>query len=1307
MRWANLLQFVSRLIFSYLLSTPLFGFAQESRIFTNLSAATGLSSNSITAIVQDQEGFIWIGTKSGINRYDGQDYLHFHVGNSSLPSNDITALLVDKSGNLWVGLLAGGLMKYDASSKNFVRSDEHHVPENATVHSIYEKDSVEIWVLSEEGIYPPKDLAIDLTSVTMGGSLEFIHMTFWQDHYWIGGNYGNLFKLDSNGIRKEYVLTRNGSRAVNMIWSMLPISDTEMMVGTQNNGLLIFNSETGQFSTTSIDAVIIRTLLKDKKGHIWIGTDGNGIYEMDTNGKVTNYTHIYGNENSIVSNALTCIYQDKSGNIWLGTAWDGISVIDHQTENFRYYYSDFIGEKSAGVLSIYRDEERLWLGSDGDGIHTDPALDWAPLTMNLGDNTYPQFIKEMDDGYNWIGTFKKGLFRCNPLTGEFYHYEHNPSDPLSISHNDVRDIESLGNKRYLVASWGGGLSILDLETEEFSQLAPGGNIELPKNAVTLAPDHNGDILVGTFGEGIYRYSPDSDQLSPILPGQLKNCMSILSTSSTTWLGTWGNGLYQISPEYDALTQVIHEDLSANTTILSILPDDSTGVFVSTRVGLYHVQENMITERLMGLNGQYHINSAHKDYQGIYYFGNTKGAISFDEFPADHQKDAGIRLLNVKLFNEPLDHPVSQSEKLSLRHDQNVLTFEYAALTYPRSAEETYQVKVWPLNSDWIDMGSQRSITLANLSPGDYSLFVKTSTSEKLAAIDFTILKPWWSTWWAFVSYILAFLLLLYLFRRYSVRLEKLKGKLSLEQLNREKEIEIGKIKQKFFINISHEIRTPLTLIMGEIERLITKTSGNQVLAGSISHIRSNSNYILQLINELLDYGKMESEDIKLHVAKGNIVKFVKEIFLAFQNLAETRQINYSFTSDDDTIEAWYDRDQLEKVLFNLLSNAFKYTNAGGTINVQLYQDDKAIRIEVSDNGRGITKEQLPNVFKRFYQSDNSVQLSDSGFGIGLSIVKDIVNLHAGDVQVESQVGIGTTFRVILPKGKDHFKQDQILSDFLDSESIFHYRKEKEPVADEKPQNGPPTEELILIVEDNEDIRNFIDEELKNEFRTVTAENGVQAMERINHEIPDLIISDVMMPEMDGIEFTRLVKSRIETSHIPVILLTARTGLIYKKEGYETGADEYITKPFNASMLNARIKNILHNRQLIRERIKNEYLTRTKDIDLLPPDEQFLINITELVDQHLDSVDLDAGFLSTEMGMSHSVIYKKLKSLTGFSIVEFIRDYRLSQAAKLLTSYRLSVAETCYKVGFSDRKYFSQMFKKKYGQTPSDYIKLQG
>ncbi|NQZ79094.1 MAG: response regulator, partial [Ekhidna sp.] len=471
---------------------------------------------------------------------------------------------------------------------------------------------------------------------------------------------------------------------------------------------------------------------------------------------------------------------------------------------------------------------------------------------------------------------------------------------------------------------------------------------------------------------------------------------------------------------------------------------------------------------------------------------------------------------------------------------------------------------------------------------------------------------------------------------------------------------------------------------------------------SLKNLHNNGNYLLQLVNELLDFRAIDQGGIKLKVAEGNFVSFCKEIYLSFLNRSETQTISYSFVSESTNIELWYDRDQLEKVFFNLLSNAFKNTPAGGKISLTLKETSEEVLAIVEDTGHGISKSNLIEVFKRFYQKDNDPTLGEHGYGIGLSIVQEITQLHHGAISVESEETKGSKFTLRLRKGREHFTEQDLIQRFQSSEALSGYQTDSHILNVTESVNSNDSQ--ILIVEDNPDIRGFLVNILSESYSLLEATNGDDAYAMVKEQLPDLIISDVMMPGMDGISLTRTLKTNPITSHIPIILLTARTSTVFKKEGFETGADDYITKPFSASLLITRINNILLSRENLKQHIRNEIAVRPNDLNLGSPDEKFLKDLTKVIEKNLDNSELNAELVSTEMGMSHSVVYKKLKALTGLNLVEFVRDYRLQQAGQMLQKFGFSVAEACYKVGFSDKKYFSQIFKKKFGITPSEYGK---
>src|SRR5690606_2422492 len=519
----------------------------------------------------------------------------------------------------------------------------------------------------------------------------------------------------------------------------------------------------------------------------------------------------------------------------------------------------------------------------------------------------------------------------------------------------------------------------------------------------------------------------------------------------------------------------------------------------------------------------------------------------------------------------------------------------------------------------------------------------------------------------------------------------------------EKETELYDLKQRFFTNMSHEIRTPVTLILGGVNRLIK--SGTNIKSdhfSAVDTIKKNSDHLLQLVNELLDYKKLEHKELELNVSEENFVKYCEEIYLSFSEIALQKQINFTFRSSLPKIMVWIDKNQFEKVLYNLLSNAFKYTPDSGDITMEIEYNSNEVFLKISDNGIGMKKNQLERIFKRFYQIENGVVAKGNGFGLGLAIAKDIIDLHHGTISTLSKRKIGTQFIVSLKKGNDHFLPEEVRGEKLNSEIIENYFN------DTPNANRPPVDSSILkgqnvlVVEDNVEIRKYMVELLDGKCQVLEAENGEQAFALAVENIPDLVISDVMMPIMDGISLTRKLKSDMRTSHIPVLLLTARASVIHQMEGFETGADEYVTKPFQEDLLLSRINSIIKNRMLLRTKFESNMLVLPEDIRLNRSDKHFLESIIDVIKNNMDSDQLNANFISQELGMSHSVLYKKLKAITGMTFIDFVRDHKLKTAKILIEEHGLTVAEASYHIGYSDKKYFSKLFKQRFGKNPSEF-----
>ena len=614
--------------------------------------------------------------------------------------------------------------------------------------------------------------------------------------------------------------------------------------------------------------------------------------------------------------------------------------------------------------------------------------------------------------------------------------------------------------------------------------------------------------------------------------------------------------------------------------------------------------------------------------------------------------------------------------------------------------------------DYFDFSTGITV-YTNLSPGDYVFKVRSRNlgsewANDYSSLNIKILKPFWLEWWAFLLYAILGISLFYALMKYLISWEKMKADLRFEKFSHEKDVELYNLKQDFFTNISHEIRTPVTLILSSINKLLknNELSENQP-QNPFGTIKKNGEYLLNLVNELLDFRKLEQQQIKLKVVKGDWVSFSQEIYLSFKEFAYQKDIRFEFESSSPTIALWFDQSQMGKVLYNLFSNALKFTRAGGAIKLSITETDSDVQLKLVDEGIGISKKHLSKIFNRFYQANDSNSSNGTGFGLGLTISNEIVQLHHGEISVTSKKGSGSTFIIRLKKGSAHYNETEIGESETNNELIDNYfitKPDTRELITPNSESNTIKEQTLLIVEDNLDIRNYIVELLSDEFTILQASNGKEGLEIALEKSPDLIISDVMMPIMDGIELTHNLKTNVTTSHIPVILLTARASFMNKMEGFETGADDYITKPFNESLLRARIKNILKNRSLLHEKFNSEDSNDVGELVKNKKDQEFLENLGQFIEKNIDSDNLSANFVAQELGMSHSVLYKKLKTITGLSLVEYMRDYRLKKAKQLLKTKQFTLNEVCYQVGYSDRKYFSKLFKERFGNPPTFYMK---
>lgn len=1338
---------VGSVIICFLITLSTYG--QSPSIFKKIDQSNGLSNSRITDVVQDSLGFFWIATKNGLNRYDGAEVKIYNKQNSNLGGNDIADLLIDHTGRLWIATLGGGLSLYDQKLDEFTTfrhrlGDHTSIPSNQ-INTILETSSSTLWLGTENGLSKLdlktkhfKRYAVNDNQTTISHNSITSLFIDKKNNFWVGTFGGGLHKFDKTSATFSSIVSSDAFFTT-YIHDITDLGDHHILLGTSGGGLLLYNTQTSKFYNffqkinTQQDVNIIRTLHKNKQGDLWVGTDGNGLFKISNplskQPDLVHYSYNPKLDTSLSGNAIYALYEDTIGNLWVGTAWNGINVLSEHN-HYKYIYSDIRGESPMPVLSVFKTPDTLYLGLDGGGLtqYINSQDQVNILGKDVIGAKYIQYIEPDKSNTYWLGTFANGLVHVDPVRKTFKQFKHKPGDSTTLSYNDVRSIYKNPQGNLWIATWGGGLNLFDSQEERFYSFRESetdSTAIASDNTIALVPDGQA-LWVSTFGGGLDKFDLQSKtfthhQYQEGNPNSLSsnNLYALFKDSrGNLWIGTSGEGVNRLHIKTNQIERFENAEAIRYATIMSILEDDTGRIWFSTKQGIFSYDYK--TKRFTSypeFYGEYHINASYKDALGNLYFGGIQGVLTFDPNNIHTQnKTPKVRFTHFKLFNKEvaigknqvLQSNIALVDEIVLDYDMDVATFEFAALKFPSSKDTEYAIKLENFDEDWRYIGASRTATYTNLSPGNYLFMVKSRVAgstwgDKFTAVNLKVQKPFWFTWWAFVIYFACIIGLFYVFRKYIVAWEQMKANLKLERYTHEKDTELYNLKQQFFTNISHEIRTPVTLILNAVNRLKTLDNKDQT---AITSAQKNGNHLLHLVHEMLDFKNLENLQNQLKIAEDDWVVFCKEVYLSFTESASRKNITYTFYSDVEHYNVWFDPNQMEKVLYNLLVNAFKFTSPGGSITLKVAVSDEWVKLQVKDSGVGISRWQAAKIFNRFYQSQSAQEISESGFGLGLAISKEIVEKHHGKISVQSEKGKGSTFEVQLPTGNTHFDQKQLLAaeenkkDFnkIYSSSLIY----NEAVVDEMALDEL-NDQTLLIVEDNDDIRKYVVSLLAPYCTLLQAEDGEQGLELAQKKIPDLIISDIMMPGIDGVTLTRKVKEHVATSHIPVILLTARATYMHQIEGYDTGADDYITKPFNEALLYSRIKSLLKNRQIIRDKFSGDALLNTENLSINKTDQTFLDKLTKTIQQHIDEESLTADFLSKELGMSHSVMYKKIKSLTGMTFVEFVRDYKLKIAKHLIKKQGFSVSEASYKVGYADRKYFSKLFKQKFGKNPSHFL----
>jgi len=1342
--------------------------------FEHYTIDDGLSMNSVTAILQDHKGLMWFGTRGeGLNCWDGYRftvYKHNSQDPHSLRNDMIDGIYEDSENNLWIYTWKG-INLFDRQHNIFIHDSKliHStlgIKKELDIRSLFEDSQLNLWITTlEGGLKLPNKSDSTLTSYfgypdRTDSSIYNPINSIYEDRsgvLWVGTDDG-LYQFDrEDRTFSKYLFKDLEGKILSDELFVSIYQDYEgnyWLTGKGWEGLSLYNPKKGTLikfkpdpsNTNSLSDERLGPVCEDSNKNLWIGTmTGLNLYDR-TNDRFYHFKNKSNEEQSISSNPIKCIYADQNGNVWIGTIGGGINFLRGHQNPFKNYTHDVNNQNSLShpnVTSFYeRKDGNIWVGTGGGGLNL----------FNPDQNTFTHYKAEAGS--------KDGLI-SNEITSNMLEDIYENLWIVAGSH-----IFKGGLHKYHLSDDGRRLRYLKEEVP--------GNLS-NEIIYTLCEVSRGEIWVGGL-KGLWRYNQENDFLSFYpKEDKLGPTYRVFEDSKKNiWAGT-KIGLFLFSRENNSFTvhgnstvYGINEDMQGNIIVQEgdfiqyrydlkndtstifydatqhgaargDIKDDAGNFWLSTQNGInkfnpvtgevrnYNVGDGLISN---GFNG----GALLKSSKGEFYFGSSDG---FSVFHPDSLKDnpdiPPIVITDFRLFNQtvpvsgttsdtsdwqsPLKQSITYTTDIKLTYKHNIFSFEFAALNYIDPEKNLYKYKLEGFNDDWIytDAGN-RLATYTNLDPGTYRFIVKGSNNdgkwnETGASIGIRILPPPWRSWWAYTLYLLVVAGLIFGAIRFLLIRQYLKGKLELEQMELKKIHELDQMKTQFFANISHEFRTPLTLIQGPLRQMLKRETNNDN-RNILSMMERNGRRLLFLINQLLDFSKLESGHLPLQASGYDIVDFLKKLFPSFESLARSRNINYVFQSDTGKLLVYFDRDKLEKVIVNLITNAFKFTRDGDDIFVKLSKKELdpnidrgegIVEMQVEDTGIGISSEKLSHIFDRFYQVSSSDSRMQEGTGIGLALVKDLVKLHHGSVSVTSKKGRGSTFTVHLPLGKDHLSRHELLMESEDPSELIYENSINVDEIRSRVKNQEDGEYRLLIIDDNLDMRYYVREVLTEDFFIEEACDGKEGLSFAIENLPDLIISDVMMPEIDGNELCRKLKTDERTSHIPVVMLTAKAGESARLEGFETGADDYITKPFSPVELKVRVRNIIDQRKKLRERFSRDITLQPRDLAITSADERFLLRAQNILKEKSSKSEFTADMFSKEMAMSRAQLHRKLKALTDQSAREFIRSYKLNHARQLLEGRYGNMAEIAYESGFSNPSYFAECFKKQFGVLPSEYV----
>ncbi|MBN2485734.1 MAG: response regulator [Bacteroidales bacterium] len=1371
-----LISLVSILLFS--------SFSEETIRFQKIDMHAGLSYNSVLCVIQDHEQFLWIGTRDGLNKYNSLDfeiYKHDINDSLSLSHSHINCIYETANHEIWVGT-AKGLNKYNRAKNNF---HQYLATKNSTglsneyVKCISEDTEGCLWIGTSYGInkYNPKNdrfehILLSDSSTSINNIVTLFHDN--RNRLWIGTLAGLYIKDKESFIRIDFDPGHKSSELFE-IRDIKENKNGQMWIATEKHGVFSFFLSNGIVEIAKVfnkvnDGLVsnsVRKILVDGD-RIWLATL-DGLAKLDSDGKITNSTFSIDQPEGISNSSIHDIIKDHFGGYWLATYTEGLNYYNPQNNLFQHLESILgvaNGLKSNVVSGFVEDEnQNIWIATGSGGlsywnVEENRFTNFTSNGNNSISSNITKCISADKTGNLWIGTYN-GLNFYNCKTKTFTNFFHDAQNPNSLNFNQVHAVHVDKNGMVWIGMNGGVFQLFNPNTNRFTSIPAAGKI-----VDAIFEDSSGRLWIGErYGlrciDSKTKEPIDISRLTQNINDQLKYINYITEDSSNRlWIATQGSGIMLILSEKVYWFNK-NNGLSDNT-INAIVEDENGFLWISTNKGIsklkFSFSENGSPKissvdftEAHGLQGkQFEKGSALKTSSGRILFGGINGINIV--YPRQIEKLSyypPVVLSEFKViyesgmpqnYNLPNNQLINDVHQLVLTYKERNIYLRFAGINFIDPTATYYRYKIAGPDKMWINLDQQRAINFTYLPVGKHELQIQASSNNtnwgnEYKSLEIIVLPPWWLTWWAYIFYGLLLLVLFYIIFYYSQKWANLKHSLSMEHFKREQELELHESKIRFFIDVSHELRTPLTLILAPLERIMLNKGINEEVNRQLLIIRRNGNRMMQLINQVLNLRKLETGHDKLQAAEGDFVLFLKEISLAYNEVAKSRDINFKFVPAIEPLFLWFDRDKMESVIYNLLSNAFKNTPDRGNIVISLKIRQPELidslslfkkvndfaEICISNSGKGIHKEDLDLIFDRFYskKQDSYVTAEEVGTGVGLELTRRLVQLHKGNIEVESIIDpdnpkLGNTkFIVSIPMGKAHLSEDEINHNFKNSDTLSLYTQdllvrekvmtfETEESKSILPKVSDIEKQTLLVIEDNIEVRQFIRDLFRENYIVEEAGNGKSGWEKAIDIVPDLIISDVMMPEMDGIELCSKLKTDVRTSHIPVILLSARPTLTFKYEGIETGADEYIIKPFSAEYLIIRVKNLIRQRDMLRSYYARQAILEPKDVTVTSVDERFLKKAVDFITEHIEDSSINVETLSKELGLSRVHFYRKIKALTNLTAVDFIRSIRLKRAAILLQKNKLSIKEIHNMVGFENADYFRICFKSQFGMTPSEY-----